>query len=126
MIVPVEPSLVSAPAPEIIPANVALDPLVKRAPPPLLSVSARAVVKPPATLSVPPSMVSPPATLPRRLSEATVRVPALMNVPPVVAVDARSKHQFAGTGLGERSGPEYRAGKRRTPGSDIDDAASRT
>src|SRR5262249_28400214 len=76
------PILVSPPVPEIVPASVALLPLVSNVPPPALSVTARLVVKPDRNCKAPPPKARPPELLPRLLSAETATVPALIVVPP--------------------------------------------
>jgi len=57
-------------------------PFVSIVPPPALSVTARAELKPAPYRSVPPLKVSPPAAAPRLLSALTLSAPALTVVPP--------------------------------------------
>jgi hypothetical protein len=66
----------------MVPASIALLPLVSNVPPPALSVTARLLTKPDRNCSVPPPKVSPPAAAPRLASELTASVPLLMVVPP--------------------------------------------
>ena len=77
------PAFVSAPAPLMMPASVASNPLVSTVPPPAPSVTARADVKPAPYCSVPPFNVSPPDVAPRLTSLDTLSVPALTVVPPL-------------------------------------------
>jgi hypothetical protein len=76
------PVLVRPPAPEMVPASVALLPLVSKVPPPALSVTARLVVNPERYRSVPPPKARPPEAAPRFASAATASAPPLMVVPP--------------------------------------------
>src|SRR5215471_5524693 len=59
----------------MVPASVALLPLVSKAPPPALSVTARLVVNPERNCSVPPPKARPPAAPPRFALAATASTP---------------------------------------------------